>query len=118
MVVFSHNDIAGLQLGKYISKNGFTINDINSNCSLFINGHLHNATKYNNIVNVGNLTGLNFSEDAFRYKHSVYILDTDTLTITEFENPFAFNFYKITSLQQFSELKSNSVITIQCSLDQ
>ena len=41
-IILSHNDLAGLQLGKYISKTGFDINDIDKNCALFINGHLHN----------------------------------------------------------------------------
>lgn len=45
-------------MGQFISKAGFDINDIEDNCDLFINGHLHNGSKITDkIFNVGNLTG-------------------------------------------------------------
>lgn len=73
-IIFSHNDIAGMQLGKFTSTAGFTIENIQSNCSLFLNGHLHNGGKVaDGVINVGNLTGQNFSEDAFKYDHCVLI---------------------------------------------
>lgn len=96
MIVFSHNDIAGIQLGNFKTINGFNIDDIENNCGIFINGHYHNkGTLSNKIINVGNLTGQNFSEDATKYKHCVHFLDTDTLELTSQENPHAFKFYKI-----------------------
>ncbi len=49
----------------------------------------------NKILNVGNLSGQNFTEDGFKYKHCAFILDTDTLEITPFENPYAIYFYKV-----------------------
>ena len=59
-IIFSHNDIAGMNLGHFTSKDGFSIDEINDNCVLFINGHLHNSSwvgrKYK-IYNAGNLTG-------------------------------------------------------------
>ena len=116
-IIFSHNDIAGINLGHFISNDGFSIDEIHDNCSLFINGHLHNMSwvggKYK-IFNVGNLTGQNFGEDGFQYSHNVYILDTDTLKITFKENPYAFNFYKITNIDQVSKIKSNAILTIKC----
>ena len=116
-IVFSHNDIAGIQMGKFISKNGFTIEEIKNNCDLFINGHLHNGAKVDDgIINVGNLTGQNFSEDAFTYDHCAMILDTDTMRIEVYENPYAINFYKIdTTTQKFNieELKNNAIVTIK-----
>ena len=42
-IVFSHNDIAGIRYGGFLSTNGFDINEIFNNCKLFINGHLHNG---------------------------------------------------------------------------
>ena len=67
-------------MGPFISKTGFTIEDIENNCDLFINGHLHNGMKITNkIINLVNLTGQNFSEDALRYEHKIMILDTHTL---------------------------------------
>lgn len=117
VIIFSHNDIAGIQMGKFISPNGFTVEEIHANCDLFINGHLHNGSKIDNkIINVGNLTGQNFSEDAFKYDHCVMILDTDTMRIEVYENPYAINFYKVDTLtQNFSldNLKNNAVITLK-----
>ena len=113
-IIFSHNDIAGVQMGKFVSTSGFDINDIEANCDLFINGHLHNGTQVSNkIYNIGNLTGQNFSEDASIYKHNVFILDTDTLSIQQIENPHAFKFYKFNSLEDLINYKfnSNSIVT-------
>lgn len=94
-IVFSHNDIAGIRYGKHMSKFGFDINDITNNCDLYINGHLHNQTQVNEkIINLGNLTGQNFSEDAEKFSHCVAIIDTDTLQVELINNPYAFNFYK------------------------
>lgn len=105
-IVFSHNDIAGIQMGQFMSKSGFTLQEIESTCSLFINGHLHNGAflnKEKTICNVGNLTGQNFSEDGLKYKHNVALVDTDALTITLYENPYAINFYKIQVEDNFEE---------------
>lgn len=95
-IIFSHNDIKGIQMGKFISSEGFDIEDIQKNCKLFLNGHLHNGSKVaDKIINCGNLTGQNFSEDAFTYSHSAYIVDTDDLSVAVYDNPYAFDFYKL-----------------------
>jgi len=95
-IIFSHNDIAGIQYGPTISKCGFDIKEIEDCCDLFINGHLHNGDNITDkVINLGNLTGVDFKEDAFKYRHNVAILDTNTLKLTLIENPFAFNFYRI-----------------------
>lgn len=118
IIIFSHNDIAGIQLGRFISKSGFEIKDIEENCSLFINGHLHNGEKISNkIINLGNLTGQNFSEDASIYSHNIMILDTETLKYELIENPYALNFYKLDAVHltpNLYSLKNNSVITLKC----
>ena len=117
-VVFSHNDLKGIQMGPVVSTQGFEIDDIESNCDLFVNGHLHNGMKITDkIINLGNLTGQNFSEDALRYSHNIMILDTDTLTYELVENPNAFNFYKLGSLSQYTkkiEFKPNSIVSCSC----
>lgn len=96
-IIFSHNDIAGIQYGATISKVGFNINEIEESCDLFVNGHIHNGdTITKKVINLGNLSGQNFSENAFNYKHHAMILDTITMEWTLYENPFAFNFHKIT----------------------
>lgn len=122
-IIFSHNDIKGIQMGKFISTSGFELDDIKSNCNLFINGHLHNGTSFDNVINLGNLTGQNFSEDALLYEHKCLILDTETHAVEYLTNPFAFNFYKLDFTIINSDLfeptlkalKDNSVVTIKVS---
>lgn len=95
-VVFSHNDIKGVQMGKFISTSGFSVDEIENGCRLFFNGHLHNASCIGkNIINVGNVTGQNFSEDAMLYRHSILIFDDTEFGVEWVENPFALNFYKL-----------------------
>lgn len=123
-LVFSHNDIKGFAMGKFISQEGFDIVDIDKNCDLYLNGHLHNGGRVSEkIINVGNLTGQNFSEDAFKYDHSVIVLDTDNLSCAVYENPYALNFYKLdftenSDIDYINEtsmkMKSNCVATIKC----
>lgn len=120
LIVFSHNDIKGIQMGQFISKEGFDIKDLEDNCDLFFNGHIHNGGFVGkNILNVGNITGQNFSEDASKYNHQVVILDTETHTLSFCENPYAFNFYKleIKSKNDFNNIciKNNSVFSIKTS---
>lgn len=122
-VILSHNDIKDIQYGMFKSKEGFSVGEINDNCDLFLNGHLHNGTWVDTkILNVGNLTGQNFTEDAFRYKHCAYVLDTDTFTLTKYENPFALRFYnfevkKLDDLRLVGELNPNAVVSIKCEED-
>lgn len=95
-IIFSHNDIKDIQMGKFLSTEGFSVGEIEENCDLFVNGHLHNASQVGNkIVNLGNITGQNFSEDASIYKHYVLFIDTATHNIEWIENPYALNFYKL-----------------------
>ena len=115
-ILFSHNDILGIQMGKFVSQSGYSIEDIEANCDICFNGHLHNGMKVSDkIINVGNLTGQNFSEDAYKYTHGMYIIDTDTLHYDYFVNPFALNFYKIDFSDGFREvdLSSNAVCAIK-----
>lgn len=122
-VVFSHNDLKGIQMGQFISTSGFELDDIENNCKLFINGHIHNGSKVSQkIINVGNLTGQNFSEDATKYHHSIMILDTDTGSCALYDNPYAFNFYKFDVTKgedQYRKIESivnneiNPVITLK-----
>ena len=117
-VIFSHNDISGIQLGPYLTQEGFSIADIEQNCDLFINGHLHNiSTPSTKILNLGNLTGQNFSEDANIYDHCFAVLDTDTLTYQLYQNPYAVNFYKFKDItvSDFPLIwKRNAVVSCTC----
>lgn len=120
-ILLMHNDIAGIQLGKFTSQQGFSVEDIESKFDLCINGHIHNGSKISNkIINIGNLTGQNFSENARLYDHVIFILDTDTLKMDVYENPYAFNFYKedwTEGIPLVDDFKTNSVVTIQTTED-
>ena len=117
-IILSHNDIAGIRYGQWESKAGFSVEEVYNSCDLFINGHLHNQTQINDkMLNLGNLTGQNFSEDAFKYSHCAAILDTETLKVDLINNPYAFNFYKLEintedDLSVFDKLTKPSVITV------
>lgn len=130
VIILSHNDIAGIQMGQFVSNTGFSIEEIEDNCNLFLNGHLHNGTDIGKkIINIGNITGQNFSEDAFTYSHKAYILDTDEKSIEPIDNKYAMNFYKLdlTNLKPIiddlkvqnalSELKHPAVATIKVNAD-
>ena len=105
-VVFSHNDIKGVNYGAYTSTAGFSIDEIDSVCDLYLNGHLHNGEYISKkCINVGNLTGQNFSEDATVYAHRALILDTDTLEYCWADNPYAFNFYKFDNSRELKDIK-------------
>ena len=118
-ICLSHNDIKGINYGVFTTKEGFTLDEINNNYDLFINGHIHNGQWLNkHVLNLGNLTGQNSNEDAFKYSHNIAILDTDTLQVELIENPYAFNFYKLEIDKEqdinFDSLKNNSVVIIKC----
>ena len=121
--VFSHNDIKGIQLGSFLSKEGFDIEDIENNCDIFFNGHLHNEGIIGKkIINVGNLTGQNFSEDVSKYMHKFCILDTDTGNVTNVPNKEAINFSKLEVLEdrdvnhveKFCYSYTNLVLSVKC----
>ena len=123
-IVFSHNDIKGIRYGVYESQTGFELNEIKSNCKLFVNGHLHNQMKFvdgNTVfaINLGNITGQNFSEDASIYEHQIMELDTDSYEFKLITNPYAMNFYKFVvevekDIPQIKTIKSNAVLSIKC----
>ena len=119
-LLISHNDLFGVQMGPAVSTVGFKPEDLASICDLCVNGHLHNGIKINEkVINLGNLTGKDFGEDAFRYKHNVMLVDTDTMTYELIENPYAFNFYKIeintkADLAVLNKLANNAVVSVKC----
>ena len=95
-VIFSHNDIKNVQYGSFLSTEGFEVADIENNCDLYFNGHIHHCCNVTSkIINIGNLTGQNFTEDATKYQHCAIVLDTETLKYKFYQNPYAFKFYKL-----------------------
>jgi len=119
-ILVSHNDLLGIQMGPVVSKAGFSPKEIESICTCCINGHLHNGQKITNrVLNLGNLTGKDFGEDAEKYPHRVLIFDTDTMKIEFVENPNAFNFYKFeindsADIKKLEKIKYNAALFIKC----
>lgn len=119
-ILLSHNDIKGIRLGPVESKVGYEINELESIADICINGHLHNGQKISSkVINLGNLTGKDFGEDARKYAHNVMIIDTDTIKYELIENPFAYNFYKLEinkekDLSILASLKNRAVLSIKC----
>lgn len=120
-IILSHNDVKGVAM----LRDGFEVSDIEKNCTLFLNGHIHNYMKFgSNGYNVGTVTGKDFGEDATKYPHGVMIItydeNTKQIISNEFiENPFALNFYKIdintsNDLKSLLKLKSNPIMTLSC----
>ena len=122
-IIFSHNDIKDIQYGQYISQEGFAVGEIEDNCNLYLNGHLHHcACVTDKVINIGNLTGQNFTEDANTFEHCALIVDTDTMDVKFYINPNAYNFYKLDYtdcetaddiMARLAALKTNSVITVK-----
>ena len=121
-ILFSHNDLKDVQYGQFLSTEGFTVDEIESQFDLCINGHIHHCAYVSSkIINSGNLTGQNFTEDATKFDHCVQIIHTDTMTVDFYENPHAYNFYKLdcrgSSLDEITckieSLKPNAVITVK-----
>lgn len=109
IIILSHNDIKGIQMGSFLSTSGFTVEEIQENCKLFVNGHLHNGGVIApGVINLGNLTGQNFSEDGLKYKHQVMIIDTQSHQVEFIENPYAFKFHKL-DFSSYDESMDNQI---------
>lgn len=124
-VVLSHNDIKDYSLGVGIfSTTGYRTVDILENCKLFINGHLHNGgwLLQSRILNLGQVSGMNFSSCGGQWNPAVGILDTQDLSVEIIENPYAciFKKYTVKSLLELKDilegLSSTTINAIQIKL--
>lgn len=119
-IIISHNDILNAVYGNFVSKLGFSIEDIESHCDLFLNGHIHNMGWVTpKILNLGSFTAHNFTNDSEKYQYGVWILDTETLEMKFVENPYAFNFYKFdidveADINKLDIIKNNAVLSLRC----
>lgn len=95
-LILSHNDIKGYDFGGHICTEGYDLQDILDTCDTFINGHLHNGGYLvdGRVVNLGQITGINFSSCNGQWNPSVGIYDTQSGCLEIIENPEAFKFKK------------------------
>jgi hypothetical protein len=92
-----------MQYGAFESKIGFELSEL-AQCDFFVNGNIHNFTEFGpTCVNLGNICGQNFSENAKHYPHHIMLLVPETLDYAYQENPFALHFYKF-DIMSISEL--------------
>lgn len=119
-VIVSHNDIAGINYGPCLSTVGFSIDEIEANCDLCVNGHIHNMGFVSKkILNLGSFSAHNFTNDSSKYEYGIWIIDCEECSCQFIENPYSLNFYKldITSRDDFKKvqgLKINAVLSIRC----
>lgn len=119
-IIFGHLGIEGIPFGA----KGFDFELIKSHCKMFLNGHLHNKTpldhdKEHKYWNVGSLTAQNFSDECQYAEKGAWILDMSDLSLEFIQNPYAFNFYKMSSTDARvyeidPGLLSNACISITC----
>lgn len=95
-IAFSHIDIFGADTGGWTMKSGIDPIKLSKKYKLVINGHIHKHSWVykNKIMNLGSISGQNFSSSGKSY---IGILDTETLKIQLIENPYALNFVKKTA---------------------
>lgn len=123
-ILFSHNDLKDVQYGMFLSTEGFTLDDIHENSDICLNGHIHHCGYVSEkIINGGNLTGQNFTEDAYKFEHCVQVIDTETLHVDFYKNPYALNFYKVDltscltaaeASRELDKISTNAVVTVKC----
>ena len=126
-MLLSHNDLLGIRMGPIVSKAGLDPKEIEANYDFCFNGHLHNHYMVSDrIMNLGNLSGKDFGENAAVYGHYAAILNIDAFSEGRpfyelVENPYAFNFYKIDCCgsvgklgEELGKLKNNAVVSIRC----
>ena len=118
-IVFSHNDIAGIQFGEFFTVDGFDLEEIHNGCKIFLNGHIHNRGVFKgNVINVGSMAAHNLTNDSSLYDYGVWVFDTESLDLQFFENPTSFKFYKIDvnedkDVRRLENLPYNSVVSIK-----
>lgn len=116
-VLFSHIDIRGSYVtSQYLLEEGVEPTRLANNFKRVINGHLHSPQVFGGTVfNIGASTSLSFSDNS-EYTPRISILDTNSLKLQFFSNPYAIRFLKVdVSSSEFlksmlSELNNRVVI--------
>ena len=92
--LFTHLDILGSDTGGWSLTEGIKPNVLANKFGLTVNGHIHNGSWVipNKVLNLGSISGQNFSSRQIAWNPSVMILDTDTNQYLLYENPYALIF--------------------------
>lgn len=97
-LLFTHNDLFGADLGGWVSKSGLDPNLLSKNFDLTFNGHIHNGSWVKkNVLNLGSLSGQNFSSKFVNWEPSIASYDTDTNKVELIPNPHALKFRTVTA---------------------
>lgn len=105
-IVFTHHDIYPENLSQL---KGVDISPLASAKHVY-NGHVHQySDPSSNITNVGSLFSLGFGDNLIPCYH---ILDTDTMELKFYENPYSFLFRKFSSLYELTNYPFNRDRTI------
>ena len=92
--LFSHLDILGSDTGGWSLTDGIKPTILANKFGMTINGHIHNGSWVipKKVLNLGSISGQNFSSRQINWNPSVMILDTETDSYQLFENPYALIF--------------------------
>ena len=92
--LFTHLDILGSDTGDWSLTDGIKPTILANKFGLTVNGHIHNGSWVipNKVLNLGSISGQNFSSRQISWNPSVMILDTDTNDYKLYENPYALIF--------------------------
>ncbi len=106
-ILFSHIDIKESYVdGTFILRDGISPDYLSKSFQMSINGHIHTGSWVRkNVLNLGSVSNLNFSSLGSKWKSSVGIFDTDTMSVELFENPHALQFVKL-DVSNLGDLKS------------
>ena len=106
--LLSHIDIRGSDTGGWSLREGINPRILADKFGLTINGHIHNGSWVipDKVMNIGAISGQNFSSKQISWGPSVMILDTEDKSYNLYENPYALNFINknISSLDQLVEV--------------
>lgn len=92
--LLSHIDILGSDTGGWSLVDGVKPTVLANKFGLTVNGHIHNGSWVipNKVLNLGSISGQNFSSKQINWNPSVMVMDTDTGDLQLYENPHALMF--------------------------
>lgn len=72
---------------------------------LIFNGHVHNPSKFGNVVNIGSCLGSNLADDYKNGRPGIIILDTDNINnFKRIENPHSMLYFRANNIEEIPEV--------------